>query len=59
VALEVVEGASERGGVWEVVGVEQLALDDRVVDLGLVEPAGVHRGVDEHEVAPAALEPIL
>src|SRR5712691_6348987 len=57
-ALELVEGAGEGGGAVEVVGVEQLALDDRVVDLDLVEPAGVDGQVDEDEVAPAALEPI-
>jgi hypothetical protein len=57
-ALELVECAGEGGGVGEVVGVEQLALDDRVVDLDLVEPAGVYGQVDEDEIAPAALEPI-
>jgi hypothetical protein len=36
VVLEVVEGAGELGGAVEVVGSQQLALDDRVVDLGLV-----------------------
>ena len=56
--LEVVERSRDRGGVEEVVGVEQLALDDRVVDLGLVEPAAVDGGVDEDQVAPAALEAV-
>ncbi len=36
----------------------QFALDDREVDLDLVEPAGVHRQVDEDEVGPAPLEPL-
>jgi hypothetical protein len=54
--LEVVERASECGGVLEVVGIQQLALDDRVVDLDLVEPAAVDRGVDEDQVRPPALE---
>src|SRR5437773_5790062 len=56
--LELVECAGEGGGVVEVVGVEQLALDDRVVDLDLVEPAGVDGQVDEDQVAPTALEPL-
>jgi hypothetical protein len=37
VAFELVERAGDLGGVGEVVGVEDVALDDRVVDLGLVE----------------------
>jgi hypothetical protein len=41
VVLEVVERPGDGGGVVEVVGVEDLALDDRVVDLDLVEPAAV------------------
>src|SRR2546425_13321822 len=57
-ALELVGGAGEGGGVLEVVRVEQLALNDRVVDLDLVEPAGVDGQVDEDQVAPAALEPV-
>ena len=55
--LEGVERPCELGGVLEVVGVEQLALDDRVVDLDLVEPAGVDREVDEDQRRLAALEP--
>jgi hypothetical protein len=33
-------------------------LDERVVDLDLVEPAAVDGGVDKDEVRPAALEAI-
>jgi hypothetical protein len=33
----------------EVVGGEDLALDDREVDLGLIEPAGMDRGMDEDQ----------
>jgi len=40
------------------LGVQDLALDDRVVDVDLVEPAAVDRGVDEEQVAPAALEAV-
>ena len=48
----------ERCEVGEVVGGEDLALDDREVDLGLVEPAGVDRGVDEDQVLVAALRAV-
>ena len=44
--------------VWEVVGGDDLALDHGEVDLGLVEPAGVDRGVDDVQVWPAALEAV-
>src|SRR5208283_5895875 len=57
-ALELAERVGESGGVLEVVGVEDLALDDRVVDLDLVEPAAVDGGVDEDQVRPAALETV-
>jgi hypothetical protein len=55
VALEVVERPGERCGVREVVGVQQLSLEDRVVDLDLVEPAAVDGGVDEDQVRPTSL----
>ncbi|MDP9231439.1 MAG: hypothetical protein M3O73_01605 [Actinomycetota bacterium] len=42
--------------VRDVVWLDQLALDDRKVDLDLVEPAGVHRQMNEDEVRPAPLE---
>jgi hypothetical protein len=42
----------------EAVGAERLALDDREVELDLVEPGGVDREVDEPQVLPAALEPL-
>ena len=57
-AAEREEVALERVEVGEVVGRENLALDDREVDLGLVEPAGVDRGVDGDQVWPAALEAV-
>ena len=41
--------------VGEVVGGDDLALDDGEVDLGLVEPAGVDGGVDEDQVGPGAV----
>ncbi len=48
----------ERVEVGEVVGGQNLALHDGEVDLGLVEPGCVDRGVDEHEVRPGALEAV-
>jgi hypothetical protein len=42
--------------VGEVVGGQDFALDDGEVDLGLVEPAGVNRGVDKDQVLVGALE---
>ena len=38
------------GEVGEVVGREDLALDDAEVGLDLVEPAGMDRRVDEDDV---------
>ena len=46
----------ERGEVGEVVGREHLALHDREVDLGLVDPTGVDRGVDKDQVLVPALQ---
>src|ERR1700681_802117 len=37
---------------FEVVGREELALNDREVDLDLVEPAGMNGGMDEDQVRP-------
>ena len=56
VALEVVQSAGELGGALKVVGGKQLALDDRVVDLDLVQPACVDGEVDEDQCRPAALQ---
>ena len=50
--LKAQEGAFESGGCGEVVGVENLALDDRKIDLDLVEPAGVKRRVNKDDVWP-------
>jgi hypothetical protein len=56
--LELVECAGDLGEVVKVVGLEQLALDDREVDLDLIQPAGVDREVHEDQARPAALEAI-
>lgn len=58
VVLELVERAGQHAEVLVVGGLEHLALDDREEDLRLIEPAGVHRQVDEDEVRPAVLEPV-
>ena len=58
VVLELVERARHGGEVAEIVGREDLALEDREEDLDLVEPACVGGQVDEAEVRPAALEAV-
>ena len=58
VALEVEQAALDLLKVREVVGGEHLSLDDREVDLDLVEPAGVRRCVDHMGVRPLAPEPL-
>ena len=45
VSSEAEEPLFDGGEVGEVVGLQHLALDDREVDLDLVEPAGVDRRV--------------
>jgi len=50
--LKAHEDAFESGGRGEIVGVENLALDDRKIDLDLVEPAGVKRRVNRNDVWP-------
>jgi hypothetical protein len=58
VTAEAEQPLLEGGEFLEVVGLEDLALHDREVDLGLVEPGGVDRGVDHDEVGPGALEAV-
>jgi hypothetical protein len=43
--LESQEGLFEFGQTGEVVWLQDLSLNDAEVDLGLIEPAGVNRGV--------------
>ena len=50
--LEAHELAFESGKRGEVVGIEDLALDDREIDLDLAEPAGMQRRVNENDVWP-------
>ena len=69
VLLEGADPRGERGEVGEVVGRQRLALQDREVDLDLVQPRRVHGQVDQPGVAyaswirsierrPAWLEPL-
>lgn len=58
VSSEVEEALFDGSEVGEVVGLQHLALDDREVDLDLVEPAGVDRQVDEDEILVVALESV-
>jgi hypothetical protein len=48
----ILEGGERREVVWG----EDFALDDREVDLDLVEPTGVNRRVHEHEPWPGGLQ---
>jgi hypothetical protein len=50
--------AFESGRGREVVGIEDLPLDDREIDLDLVEPAGMYGGVDENDIWPSGPQTI-
>lgn len=56
VLLEAQDTILDIAGGDEVVGSEDLALKNREVDLDLIKPTGVHWGVDEHQIGPAALK---
>jgi hypothetical protein len=58
VALEGKKPLFEVGQRGEVVGREDLSLDDRKVDFDLVEPTGVDRSVDEDRVGPFGVEAV-
>jgi len=45
--FEVEEALLELIDIGEVIGIKDLALDDREVDLNLIEPARVDRQVDQ------------
>lgn len=51
--LEANQGAFESGETGEVARRWQFALNDSEVDLDLVEPTGMDRSVDQHEVWPS------
>jgi hypothetical protein len=50
--LEAKEAVLELAEGDEVIGRQNLALDDREIDLDLVEPTGVDRRLDENETRP-------
>src|SRR5262249_28936496 len=58
VALEAQESVFDRLERGEVVGDEGFTLNDRKMDLDLVEPAGVDGGVDQHQVGKGGLKPL-
>ena len=51
-ALECNQAAFECREIGGVAWREELALNDGEVDLDLVEPAGMYRGVDENDIWP-------
>lgn len=59
VLLELKESTLEVVEAFEVIRGQRLALQDGEVDLDLVEPAGVDRGVHHKEVRPLVLESAL
>ena len=46
----------EEGG--KIVGREHLSLDDREIDLNLIDPTGMNRGMDEKRIGPAGWDAI-
>jgi hypothetical protein len=56
VVLEFQESFGNRFEVGEIIGREDLALNDGKVNLDLIEPTGMNRSVDEHQARIAALE---
>ena len=52
VVLEGQQALLEFGEGGKVIGGEDLRLDDGEIDLNLVEPTGVDRGVDQHDRGP-------
>src|SRR5713101_3353286 len=57
VILEAEQAVLDLGQRGEVVRRQDLALDDREIDLDLVEPAGMDRRVDEDEAGPGGAQP--
>lgn len=56
--LEAHQIALESAKIGEVIGRQELALDDGEVDLDLVEPTGMNRRVNEDDVWPLGLQTI-
>ena len=55
--LEAHQLVSERGEIRKIVGSEELALDNGEIDLDLIEPTGVDRGVDKNDIGPFGAQP--
>ena len=58
VVLEGEQTLLEFGQGGEIIGSEDLALNDGEVDLDLIEPTGMDRGVDEHDRGPRGAQPV-
>jgi hypothetical protein len=58
VGLESHETLFEFGQRREIIGSEDLALEDRKVDLNLVEPTGMDGSVNEDGVRPMGAEAV-
>src|SRR6516162_4070057 len=58
VALEAQESVFDSLERGEVIGDQDFTLDDRKIDLDLVEPAGVDWGVDQHQVGKGGPQPL-
>jgi hypothetical protein len=58
VVLEGEQTLLEFGEGGEVIGSEDLALNDGEIDLDLIEPAGMDRGVDEHDRGPRGAQAV-
>jgi hypothetical protein len=50
--LEVQEPWFELSQRGEVIGSKDFSLDDGAIDLDLVEPAGMNRGMDQESIRP-------
>src|SRR5712691_1879198 len=58
VVLEGEQTLLEFGEGGEVIGSKDLALNDGEIDLDLIEPAGMDRGVDEHDRGPRGAQTV-
>jgi hypothetical protein len=58
VVLEGEQTLLEFGEGGEVIGSENLALNNGEIDLDLIEPAGMDRGVDEHDRGPRGAQAV-
>ena len=56
VVLEGQQALLESGEGGEVIGGEDLTLDDGEIDLDLVEPAGMNRGMDQESIRPTGAD---